>query len=282
MKRFTQLAALIGASLLIAALTSACNFFTQPADLQTENLQNEQAETQIAAVRATATINADRMLITLENAQTAVGNIDLQSTRIASTLIAAGMSFIDDSGITPVAPTDAPQTGNNNIPQISNPLLTPNAPNVSGSGSAQGDSQLNPATDVPNNVNVVQPPSDPNSPLSQITLTTQVGTDDCPVGSVTSFSTGDSEIYVTAVANTQSTSTLTAAFAFNGQEVKSYSWTPGFAIQGECIWFHMPSSDVTFTPGSWTVTLDIDGTPVSAPIPFSISGDTPAQIDVGG
>ncbi len=86
-------------------LLSACNFFSQPADLQTENLQNEVAQTQIAAVRATATVNADRLMITLENAQTAVGNADLQSTRIVATLMAQGTLFVDASGITPVAPT---------------------------------------------------------------------------------------------------------------------------------------------------------------------------------
>ena len=70
------------------------------------------AQTQIAAVRATATVNADRLMVTLENAQTAVGNVDLQSTRIAATLIAQGMPFVDASEITPVIPTAAPQSDN--------------------------------------------------------------------------------------------------------------------------------------------------------------------------
>lgn len=279
MKRLPQLILMLG----MGAFLSACNFFTQPADLQTENLQNEQAETQIAAVRATATVNADRLLITLESAQTAVGNIDLQSTRIASTLIASGMGFIDASGITPEAPPDTVEqpTRNPNVPQIANPLLTPNAPVVSGSGSAQGDAPLNPVTPTPEGNNAPQPTGDPNAPLTQITLTREVGADDCPVGSTNSFSSGDSEIYVTAIANVVASNQITASFALNGQQIQSYTWTPGFDIQGKCIWFHMPASEVTFTPGSWTVTLDVDGTPVSAPIPFSISSDAPSQIDVG-
>jgi hypothetical protein len=282
MKRFPQRLLIAGASLLVATL-SACNFFSQPADLQTENLQNEQAETQIAAVRATATVNADRLLITLESAQTAVGNIDLQSTRIASTLIANGMAFIDAGNITPEAPPVSEQpTTNPNVPQIANPLLTPNAPVVSGSGSAQGDASLFPATNAPEAPNATQPAGNSNALLSQITLTREVGSDDCPIGSVTSFSSGDSEIYVTAVANVVASNQITATFALNGQEVQSYTWTPGFDIQGNCIWFLMPASEVTFTPGSWTVSLDVDGTPVGAPIPFSISSDSPSQIDVGG
>ncbi len=128
------------------ALLSACNFFSQPADLQTENLQNEIAQTQIADVRATATVNADRLMTTLENAQTAVGNADLQSTRIVATLMAQGTPFVDASGITPAALTAPPQSVDlptSAVPQVANPLLTPQ---VSGDGSARGDSQLVPVT----------------------------------------------------------------------------------------------------------------------------------------
>src|SRR5215470_2792232 len=100
MKRLASLSLITSALLFL----SACNFFSQPVDLQTENLQNEQAATQIAAVRATATANADRMLVTLSSVQTAVGAVDQQSTRIVATLIAQGTLIVDPSGITPVIP----------------------------------------------------------------------------------------------------------------------------------------------------------------------------------
>lgn len=274
MKRFFLISLLISAG----ALASACNFFSQPVDLQTENLQNEQAQTQISAVRSTATVNADRLLITLENAQTAVGNIDLQSTRIASTLIAAGMTFVDASGITPVAPTDAP-LADNSIPQIANPLITQGAPLVNnGGGSAQGDSQLVPVTPSPI---PIQATVDPNGPsLTSITLTDQVGADDCPVASMTSFSSGAAEIYVTAMANNVvANSTLTADFTREGQEMQTYTWTPDFDIRGACIWFHMPASDVQFTPGNWSVALAINGAAAGG-LNFTVVGDVPNQINV--
>src|SRR5436305_12665648 len=100
MKRFTSL--ILIASVLISL--SACNFFTQPVDLQTENLENEQAGTQISMVRATATVNADHMAVTISSAQTAVGAVDQQSTQIVATLVAQGTLIVDPSGITPAIP----------------------------------------------------------------------------------------------------------------------------------------------------------------------------------
>ena len=76
----------------------------------------------------------------------------------------------------------------------------------------------------------VQPTLDPSGPsLTQITLTEQVGSDDCPVNPTTSFSSRATDIYVTAVANNVGQSdTLTANFSLNGQSMKTYSWSPGF------------------------------------------------------
>jgi hypothetical protein len=279
MKRFTSL--ILIASVLISL--SACNFFTQPVDLQTENLENEQAGTQISMVRATATVNADHMAVTISSAQTAVGAVDQQSTQIVATLVAQGTLIVDPSGITPVIPTLAPQADNGSpVPQISNPLLTPGAPQVNNQGSAQGDSALVPNTQPTAAQQVAQPSANGSGPsLTNIALTEKVGKDDCPVNTTTSFSTSATDIYVTAVANNVGTSnTLSADFSVNGQSMKTYSWSPKFTIKGACIWFHMPSSDVQFTAGNWTVALAIDGTPIAAPIPFTITDNVPNQINV--
>lgn len=271
--------------LIMSALVffSACNFFTQPVDLQTENLENEQAGTVIAAVRATATVNADHMAVTLSSVQTAVGAVDQQSTQIVATLVAQGTLIVDPSGITPVIPTLAPQSDSSTpVSQIANPLLTPGAPQVSNQGSAQGDSALVPNTQPTAAPQGAQPTANPNGPsLTNIALTEKVGSNDCPINATTSFSTSATDIYVTAVANNVGTSnTLSADFSVNGQSMKTYSWSPKFTIKGACIWFHMPSSDVTFTPGNWTVALAIDGTPLGAPIPFTITDNVPNQINV--
>jgi len=278
MKRFAQWIVLVGSG----ALLSACNFFSQPADLQTENLQNELAQTQIAAVRSTATINADRMLITLESAQTAVGNVNLQSTRIASTLIAGGMAFVDTSGITPVIPPTQPGAENSPAPMIANPLLTPGAPQVSNQGAAQSNSALVPLT--PSAVvqqQATQAPADPNNPsLTNITVTTQVGSDDCPINPTSAFDVSTAEIYVTAVGNNiPANATLNSVWRLEGTQVQDYSWTPGFAVNGACIWFLLPSAEVQFTPGNWSVELLINGVSAGS-LQFTIGGETPNEIDV--
>lgn len=283
MKRFAQWMLLFGGSTVASLLLSACNFFNQPADLQTESLQNELAQTQIAAVRATATVNADRVLITLESAQTAVGNVNLQSTRIASTLIAGGMAFVDASAITPVAPVQdmnmATSTPNS---QIANPLLTPGAPVVNSGGAAQGDTSLlqttptAPADQSANNV-----PADPNAAnLTNITLTDTVGADDCPLAPANVFTESTTEIYVTAVGNNISAgTTIDSTWWLNGNQMQYYSWTPDFAVNGACIWFRLPASEVTFTPGNWTVDLTIGGAAAGS-ASFTIEGTTPNEIDV--
>lgn len=264
----------------VTLLTGACNFFAQPGDIQTESLQNEVAQTQIAAVRATATVNADRLLVTLENAQTAVGNVDLQSTRIASTLIASGMAFVDASQITPVVPTEAaPDGGATPFPQVANPLLTPGVPQVSSQGSAQGDSPLVQATAItPINPATV----DPNMPsLTNIVLSQQVGSDDCAINPATSFDASATDIYVVATANNiQADTELVATFLRDGQVIQTYPWTPGFDMNGVCIWFHLPASEVDFIPGNWSVSLTINGGAASTPIAFTIGGENPAQINI--
>ncbi|HVU09725.1 MAG TPA: hypothetical protein VHD90_00550 [Phototrophicaceae bacterium] len=286
MKRFITFSMILSA----CALLCACNFFSSPVDLQSENLEVAQDGTQIAAVRATATVNADRLMSTLTGAQTAVGQVDLQSTQIAATLIAQGTLFIDPNVITPAAPPDnnaqSQSPGNtSDIPQIANPLLTPGAPQVNSQGSAQGNSQLTQSTatlpaPAPGN------PNNTNSPLSQVELATQVGSDDCAINPTTSFSSSATDIYVVAVANIAAGANLTATFSANGQDVKTYPWKPNFAVHNKCIWFHLPASDVAFTPGNWSVTLTVDGQQIGQPIAFVIGGGQSDQVNttpqVGG
>ncbi len=271
---------LVSLIVVLAGLISACNFFTQPGDLQTENLQAEVARTQIAAVRATATVNADSLMVTLSGVQTAVSSVDEQSTRIASTLIANGMSVVDTSGI--VVPTNTPapadQSGSSPAPQIANPLLTPGAPVVSDTGGARGDTQLVPVTSAAQ----LQVTADPNQPsLTDLTLTGKVGADDCPVQPATTFTTADTDIYITAVAHNLAKGTpVSSTWTSGGQQAAHYDWSPTFNIKSACIWFHLPANEVPFTPGSWSVAVTLDGQPVGAPIQFTITGTAPSQIAV--
>jgi len=263
MRRLFVLILMIG----VAYSVSACNFFTQPADLQTENLENEIASTNIAEVRQTATYNADRLVVTLQYAQTSVGIMEQQSTRIASTLVAAGMFIVDTGAITPIMPTNDP----------ANPVASPNASNnfvtpvLGEAGAARA------------NIPIQNPPSptplattDPNVPrLANIQLAAQVGVDDCPLGASTSFTTATTDIYATAIAySLTSAYTVSSRWLRDGTEIAAYEWTPDFNIDQACIWFHLPSAAVEFVPGNWSVEIALNGTPVASPINFTITGST--------
>lgn len=267
MKRFL-IGMLMGGA---AYLLSACNFFAQPADLQTENLANQVASTDIAAVRQTATVNADRLLITLQYAQTSVGVMQQQGTRIAATMVAAGMAIIDTSGVTLAAPT----------PNPANPAASPLAANnfvtpvIAGEGAARSNIPIqNPPTPTPIAT------SDPTLPrLGSIVLAEQVGADDCPLGASTTFTTAATDIYATAIAyNLTPAQTVSSRWLRDGAEIATYEWTPDFSIAQACIWFHLPASAVEFVPGSWSVEIALDGILVGSPIAFTI---TSSADDVG-
>lgn len=261
--------------LVVGIGISACNFFTQPTDLQTENLENEIAATQIAQVRETATVNADRLFITLEFAQTAVRDVEIRSTRMASTLIASGMLFVDASGLTLVPPTAEAGAAAGSTAVMSERFVTPV---VSGQGSARS------------NVPIQEPPSptpiataDPNVPnLTNLTLTERVGGDDCPIGAATSFTTSTTDIYATAVAhNLRPGNLVTSTWTRDGAQAAFYEWSPNFEIAEACIWFHLPASAVEFVPGNWSVQLALDGAPVGSPLTFTIAGNSPSEMELG-
>ncbi|HEX2907185.1 MAG TPA: hypothetical protein VHO69_10020 [Phototrophicaceae bacterium] len=50
-----------------------------------------------------------------------------------------------------------------------------------------------------------------------------------------------------------------------------YDFTPDFVIEQNCIWFYIDSSDTDFTPGNWTVQLEMNGQVVGEPVAFTIA-----------
>ena len=265
------LALLIPGTMLIV---SACNFFApqnnQPLDL----LDANPAATEVAALRATATVEIDRQNATLDAINTAVRAVDVQSTRIAATLIGRGTPFIDISGLTPLAPTQSAgsSSGTANIESARDPAIVPL---VTPGGGAQGNVALTPVDQpqtivgTPTQLPGAQPPPAATNPpvqantsqsqLTQITFSRAVGANDCPTAAETTFTTADTEIYVTAVAQVSAGSTIVSRWLRDGAEIASYDWTPDFDIQGACIWFYIPASSIEFVPGSWTVELTING-----------------------
>lgn len=247
-------------------LTGACQFFSNPAEA-TLVAQNQQLSTEIAAIRETATVDADRMMITLEYAQTAVRNINNQTDGLAATLVARG------------TPADALT-----IAQITpQPPITVTAPQlVDIAPQAPAETQEAAAPTVPVAAQSA-PDGTPNLLPSLFNAVTAsgVGPNDCPTDTRNAFTTDNSEIYVVAVANNLGPEhTVTTRWRRETEEVIRYDWTPDFLIEDACIWFFIDQTDVDFTPGGWSVQFEVNGSIASPEIPFTIAGDAPA--DGGG
>lgn len=255
-------------------LLTACNMFAPEASLQTLAAQRDRQSTQAAIQRATATAASERLRVTLEAAQTAVTNAEIQSTRIAATLIARGMDVVDVRFITPEAGAGTTMSG-------INPLNAEGVAVIPAQGGAQGNIPLQPPTPTPPpiqaNPAATQPAADPDTPsLTNIVVAERVGADDCALNPQTSFPDTIAQIYVVATAaNIASGTPITARFLLEGSEQIRYDWSPGFNIARGCIWFRMPASDVTLTPGSWSATLELNGQPAGA-ASFQITGNNGA------
>ena len=269
--------------LLLASLgLSACQFFAAPGNEQTLVAQNAELNTQIAAVRASATVDADRLQVTLEYIQTAVDHVDGQTQSLQATLIAQGTlpSSIDLNAITPDIPitltTPAPLVQNNTLPQITPISITP------GAGGAEAPplvlAPATPGAAVTDSVSAGTPGAPSGSAsLTNIVTAEQVGSDDCAARTTTTFSTATQDIYVVATASGLTPQDkVTSRWSANGSEVISYDWSPNFNIERACIWFFIDQSEVDFVPGDWQVQLEINGSPAGEPASFGIVADTAA------
>lgn len=251
--------------IVLALVLSGCNFFAPEPAQRTLEAAHAARGTEIINLRQTATAAADRLLITVEWAQTAVRSVDQQSTRIAATLMANGTPFIDARAITPAFSTPEPFMPV--PPQSGDAVIV--APVIIGEGSAQGNAPL---LTLPPTPELVTNTSDPNAPqLVDIVTASGVDTDDCPVGVTNQFSTDAQGVYVSAVARNLSPANVVRSRWFrDGVEVIFYDWSPGFNITEGCIWFYMPASDVAFSAGSWSVQLELDGQAIGSPVAFVV------------
>jgi hypothetical protein len=282
MKRNVNFAAFLAATLLMAG----CNFFSPQEDTGVQLLQveNQAYSTELAAIQATATTISDRLLVTLAFAQTAVRNVDMQSTRIASTMIAGGAAMVDAAGITPIAPTAMPQTNGQSLPAVPGSSNTFVTPIVIGEGSARGSISLD-ATPI---ITPIQQPTaavaaestqavvaSGEANLTNITVTNAVGADDCPMGARSEFDPAqDTTIYITAVGNNlTSANVVSSRWLVDGTEAVVYDWSPSGEVNGACIWFYITPEAIDFTPGNWSVELSVDGV-IAGTGTFTITGDT--------
>jgi hypothetical protein len=253
----------------VLALLSGCNFFAPEPAQQTLAAQHGLLGTEAAQGAETATAATDRLAATVEFAQTAVRQVEAQSTRIVATMFALGTPFVDARAITPPAPAEVQAA----IDFTPAPVLVA-TPVISGAGSALGNVPLQ----QPPALTAITPEeSEPEAPasgprLSDLAMSTAVGANDCPTTTATTFPNTVSGLYVTAVANDISpNTTLVSRWRRDGVEVIFYEWTPGFAIAQGCIWFYMPAADVDFGPGNWSVELSINGA-AAGTVAFTVTG----------
>ena len=246
-------------------------------------VQNQVLNTEIAAIRATATVDADRMMVTLEHAQTAVNHVDSQTQDLQATLVARNGLPADLNSITPaVDPVFATPPPILDLGQAANGVapigITPGA-TTPPSIPQQGNAAL-----------VITPivAQQASGPLSNIVTSSSVGSDDCALNPSTSFTTATPEIYVVARASgVGSSDNITSRWSAGGSEIVRYDWTPPRQIDDACIWFYIDQAEVTFTPGNWQVQMELNGQPVGSPVSFTIAesnapGDAMLEGALGG
>lgn len=235
----------------MVVIMSGCGVGANSSAEQTLMANNQQMGTDIAIIRATATVEADRVLITIEHAQTLVREVDNQGTRVQSTLDSRGLG----GASAPIV------TGQPNV--IENPIFTAPASNEAAPG-------LTPS------VVIATASSDATGPqFANVVMSTSVGADDCATGISSSFSSSNSEIYVVATAvNVPAGTNIVSRWRLEGVEVALHDWTPSFNIETPaCIWFYIDQPTTVFTPGNWTVEIEANGSVMSAPTAFTIVGD---------
>lgn len=232
--------------LLLAITLAACN---DGGDIQLTLVnQNLALSTEIASVRSTATYAADELDITAEYVSTAMRQVTQQYDSLVRTLAAVG---IDASQLQPGAfvPTSTPLA--------QQPVVT--------SGSSDPLAAAS--------VAAMSPTPQAGASLYNVVTASGVGANDCALGSVSSFTTTTEQIYVVATAsNIPANTTLSSRWFNEGVEAVAHSFTPDFDIQQSCIWFYIDQSDTPFTPGNWSVQLEINGQPAGQPVTFSITG----------
>jgi len=220
------------------------------------------ANTQIADVRATATVARARMQITLDYVATRAINVEQQGLFMRSTLVALGTdsAFIANNLPLPGAfPTFTPQpTSPVNVP------VTPVAQSaVTEELNAEG-------TLVQVTIEGTEPAST-QPRLENITLASGVNDNDCAIDTNPRFTPNSTEIYVVATAyDIPAGATISSVWQSNGTEVALFSFTPDNPINGNCIWFFIDQSDAEFVPGTWSVELRVNDVSASPPVPFQI------------
>lgn len=195
-------------------------------------------ETQIALIRRSATVAAERLQITVVGARSQLEQIRNNTTALSGTLTARGY---DPAVIS--SPTVAVV---HTFPAIAAalPTATPLVITPPPSPSTTEASAL---------------PAEPS--LSDFRIGLEVDDDDCVAAPLTSLPANASTIYTSARAqNLPAGSQLRTRWFAAGAERTSLNYSPDFAIQDNCVWFFITPNETPFVPGAWEVLWELADT----------------------
>jgi len=218
--------------------------------------------TQFYDVQMTASVQAGRLQSTQDYYTTQVAFVSTQSQFLKATLISRGTPAEVlaayqqelEAGIAAL-PTRTPRATPTFAPLIPpTPLLV--APTSGTSIPANGGIVPDPEAAL----TVAPPTSGPR--LTNLMAAPTLRDDDCAQNATNTFSTSTPEIYIVANAYEITPGmTLTSVWDISGQQ-RTYEYVPDFDIDGPCIWFYMDQSEFAFQPGSASVSLSVNGTPM--------------------
>ncbi len=234
-------------------LCSACNGNTADNAIAT---QHSVASTGLFVAQATTTVLAARLETTLDYVSTRVSFAATQSQFLKATLVQAG------------TPIDYLEAYQRSVFTGAIVLPTATARPQATAGSLQQMTQI--ALTLPTVTPFGVTPTGTAPRLDNIVMATSVGNDDCALGAVLQFTADVPEIYVVATAYNIAPGTQLASRWRIGDNEKVFDFTPDFAIDGKCIWFFVDQTDFTFVPGTWSVALEINGTPAAPATQFVI------------
>ncbi|MBA3868407.1 MAG: hypothetical protein H0X30_04585 [Anaerolineae bacterium] len=240
-------------TIAVTLLISACS---ANEGQQTLVADNALLSTQIVDLRTTATYQADQLQQTQEYIETIVPKANRLRDELASTLQAVGIDVtlhpVGSNSSFVLATATATSVAGEQQPIIivegtSNVASTPIPSDAS---SAPSGSAVAPTAGQPMLFNLVTAEG--------------VGSNDCALASVTSFTADIKQIYVVATAaNITAGTKIGAQWYLNDTVVTKQDFTPKDDINNNCIWFYAEPVDFPFTAGSYRVDLLINDTPVT-------------------
>ena len=244
MRSFTRRARTL--ALLTFFLLAAC----APQDTDAPIQQTAASlETQIVAIRRSATVAAERMQITVVGSRAQLDQISSNYAALSGTLAARGYD---------PATLGLPATADASAPQITQSPVLSNAPTlVITPPSPRSTAQLSPASSIP--------------ALSDFRIGLDIGSDDCVSAPNLTFAAEAPAIYASARAHDlPAGAQLRTRWFAAGEERVTLTYSPDFAVVDHCVWFFINPSDTPFVPGAWAVSWELGDVPYPRQ-PFTIA-----------